>query len=256
MFIGGQEALDIMSEKTVLIVVDTYIPHLVENQAVLDKAKKVVVFDHHRKSTSFIEEAVLTYHEPYASSTSELVTEVIRHIGDKVNLKAAEADALLAGITVDTKGFGIKAGAITFEAAAFLRRNGADSTRVKQWFRNDFDEFKIKAITVGNAEIYKGGVIISVCPSDGEGASIICAQAADELLNIVGVKAAIVICGLGDDVHVSGRSIGEVNVQVLMEKVGGGGHQTMAGARLENISTDDAVIKLKNTVDEYLEEDK
>lgn len=256
MFISGQEAMDIMNDKTLLIVVDTYIPHLVENQGVLEKAKKVVVFDHHRKSASSIEDAVLTYHEPYASSTSELVTEVIRHIGDKVTLKAAEADALLAGITVDTKGFGIKAGAITFEAAAFLRRNGADSTRVKQWFRNDFDEFKIKAITVGNAEIYRGGVIISICPWDEEGASIICAQAADELLNILGVKAAIVICRIGEDVHVSSRSFGEVNVQVLMEKVGGGGHQTMAGARLENISTDDAVMKLKNTVDEYLEEDK
>lgn len=256
LFIDGQEALDTMNEKTLLVVVDTYVPNLVENQEVLEKAKKVVVFDHHRKSASFIDDAVLTYHEPYASSTSELVTEVIRYIGDKVNLKPMEADALLAGITVDTKGFGIKSGAITFEAAAFLRRNGADSIRVKQWFKNDFDEFKIKAITVGSAEIYKGGIIISVCPSDAEGATIICAQAADELLNIVGVKAAIVICRIGNDVHVSGRSYGEINVQVLMEKVGGGGHQTMAGARLENISTDDAVIQLKNTVDEYLEEDK
>jgi Predicted signaling protein consisting of a modified GGDEF domain and a DHH domain len=256
MFIGGQEALEIISEKTLLVIVDTYIPNLVENEDLLDKAKKVVVFDHHRKSADFIEKAVLTYHEPYASSTSELVTEVIRHLGDRVSLKDLEADALLAGITVDTKSFGIKAGAITFESAAYLRRNGADSTRVKQLFRNEFNEFKIKAITVGNAEIYMGGVIISVCPSDEEGASVISAQAADELLNIVGIKAAIVVCRVGNDVHVSGRSFGEVNVQVLMEKVGGGGHQTMAGARLENISTEDAVIKLKKAVDEYLEEDK
>ncbi|HCT64839.1 MAG TPA: DHH family phosphoesterase [Lachnospiraceae bacterium] len=256
MFIGGQEALEIISEKTLLVIVDTYIPNLVENEDLLDKAKKVVVFDHHRKSADFIEKAVLTYHEPYASSTSELVTEVIRHLGDRVRLKDLEADALLAGITVDTKSFGIKAGAITFESAAYLRRNGADSTRVKQLFRNEFNEFKIKAITVGNAEIYMGGVIISVCPSDEEGASVISAQAADELLNIVGIKAAIVVCRVGNDVHVSGRSFGEVNVQVLMEKVGGGGHQTMAGARLENISTEDAVIKLKKAVDEYLEEDK
>lgn len=256
LFLDSRTAIEILNDKTLLVVVDTYIPSLVESVDVLKQAKKIVVFDHHRKSAEYIENAVLIYHEPYASSTSELVTEVIRHMDDKVKLRQEEADALLSGITVDTKSFSVKTGTTTFEAAAYLRRNGADSVRVKEFFRNEINDFKIKAKTVGGASLYKGGIIIAKCEYEEEGISVICAQAADELLEISGVKASVVLSEMYGKIYISSRSLGDVNVQMLMEKIGGGGHRIMAGAQLENMSLDEACERVKEAIDEYLEEDK
>ncbi len=256
MFIGSEKAINLSTENSVLIIVDTHLPSLVESRELLDKIKKVVIFDHHRKGTEYIDNAVLAYNEPYASSTSELVTEIIRYFGEKVDLKNIEADALLAGITVDTKGFGIKAGAITFEAAAFLRRSGADTKRVKYLFKNDFNFVKLKSIIVGSAKIYNGGIIISICPYEQDGGNIVAAQAADELLNIIGIRAAVVLCKMNGTIYVSSRSFGEVNVQVLLEKLGGGGHQTMAGAQFDGITLDEAEEKIKTAIDEYLKEEE
>lgn len=254
MFVTGTKALELMNDKTLLVVVDTYVTYMVENEDVLENAKEVVVFDHHRKSKDYIEKAVLTYHEPYASSTSELVTEVIRQIDDEPNLRHVEADSLLAGIAVDTKNFGVKAGAITFEAAAYLRRKGADTTRVKLMFKNELEFVKVRAKTVENVEIYKD-IAISVCDYGKDGANIIASQAADELLNVVGIKAAAVIYSMNEAIFISSRSYGDVNVQLLLEKIGGGGHQTMAGTKFTDITIDDAVNKLKTAIDEYLEEE-
>lgn len=253
MFVSGEEALEKITDKTLVVIMDTHRQSMVENVQVLEKAKKVVVFDHHRKSTDFIENAVLIYHEPYASSTAELVTEMIQYIG--VKLKNLEADALLSGITVDTKNFAVKTGAITFEAAAFLRRNGADSVRVRLLFQNDLDAYKAKAVAVKDAEIYHDSIAISVCPSNVENSMLTAAQAADDLLNITGIKASVVLCEQGDIVHLSARSFGDINVQVIMEKLGGGGHLGVAGAQLRGTDIESARLLLKEKIDEYLQEE-
>ena len=253
MFVSGAEALEKITDKTLVVIMDTHRQSMVENVQVLEKAKKVVVFDHHRKSTDFIENAVLIYHEPYASSTAELVTEMIQYIG--VKLKNLEADALLSGITVDTKNFAVKTGAITFEAAAFLRRNGADSVRVRLLFQNDLDAYKAKAVAVKDAEIYHDSIAISVCPSNVENSMLTAAQAADDLLNITGIKASVVLCEQGDIVHLSARSFGDINVQVIMEKLGGGGHLGVAGAQLRDTDIESVRLLLKEKIDEYLQEE-
>ena len=250
------EALKNITEDTLLVIVDTHIKDLVECEMILPKFKKIVIFDHHRKSTKAIENPVLMYHEPYASSTSELITEVIRHLGTDVKLKGIEADALLAGIVVDTKNFGIKAGAVTFEAAAFLRRNGADSTRVRYLFKNDLELFKLKAEAIKRAELYRDGIIISVCDYAGDSSNMLAAQTADELLNVTGVRASIVLGSSKEKIFVSARSYGDVNVQVLLEKLGGGGHLTMAGAVMDESDMQDAMAKIKEAVDEYIEEEE
>ena len=253
MFVSGAEALEKITDKTLVVIMDTHRQSMVENVQVLEKAKKVVVFDHHRKSTDFIENAVLIYHEPYASSTAELVTEMIQYIG--VKLKNLEADALLSGITVDTKNFAVKTGAITFEAAAFLRRNGADSVRVRLLFQNDLDAYKAKAVAVKDAEIYHDSIAISVCPSNVENSMLTAAQAADDLLNITGIKASVVLCEQGDIVHLSARSFGDINVQVIMEKLGGGGHLGVAGAQLRDTNIESPRLLFKEKIDEYLQEE-
>ncbi|MBR5590003.1 MAG: DHH family phosphoesterase, partial [Anaerotignum sp.] len=196
------EALKMMDDKTLVIVVDTHRPVMVESPQVLAAAKKIVLFDHHRKSPDFIDHAVLTYHEAYASSTAELITEMIQHIGKKVRLKPIEADALLAGITVDTKNFAVKTGAITFESAAFLRRNGADSIRVRMLFQNDIESYKAKATAVRDAELFQESMAISVCPSDVENSILVAAQAADDLMNVTGIKASFVCCKVGDLIYI------------------------------------------------------
>ena len=253
MFISSKEALENITDRSLVIIMDTHRQSMVESVELLEKARKVVVFDHHRKSTDFIDNAVLIYHEPYASSTSELVTEMIRYIG--VKLKNLEADALLAGITVDTKNFAVKTGAITFEAAAFLRRNGADSVRVRLLFQNDIEAYKAKAITVKDAEIYKDNIAISVCPSNVENSILTAAQAADDLLNITGIKASVVMCEQKSVIYLSARSFGDINVQVIMEKLGGGGHLGVAGAQLRDIDITEAKKLLKQKIDEYLQEE-
>ena len=249
------EALKMMDDKTLVIVVDTHRSSIVESPQVLAAAKKIVLFDHHRKSPDAIDHAVLTYHEAYASSTSELITEMIQHIGKKVKLKPIEADALLAGITVDTKNFAVKTGAITFEAAGFLRRNGADSIRVRMLFQNDIESYKAKATAVKDAELFRDCMAISVCPSNVEDSMLVAAQAADDLMNVVGIRASFVCSKVGDLIYVSARSFGDINVQRIMEKLGGGGHFTVSGAQLKDCTPEEAKAKIKAAIEEYLEEE-
>ena len=254
-FIKDAEAGKLMDEKTLVIVVDTHRSSMVESPSVLQAAKQIVVFDHHRKSTDFIDQAVLMYHEPYASSTAELVTEMIQHIGKKIKLKTIEADALLAGITVDTKNFAVKTGAITFEAAGFLRRNGADSIRVRLLFQNDIESYKAKATAVRDAELFLDCIAISECPSNVENSMLTAAQAADDLMNVTGIKASFVCSKVGDVVYVSARSFGEINVQRIMEKLGGGGHFTVSGAQLQGCTVEEAKEKIRGAIEEYLKEE-
>ncbi len=249
------EALKLMDDKTLVIVVDTHRKTMVESPQVLDAAKRIVLFDHHRKSTDAIEQAVLVYHEAYASSTAELITEMIQHIGKRVKLTSIEADALLAGITVDTKNFCVKTGAITFEAAGFLRRNGADSIRVRLLFQNDMDAYKAKATTVRDAELFMGNMAISVCPANVENSTLTAAQAADDLMNVTGIKASFVCCKVGEIVYISARSFGEINVQRIMERLGGGGHLTVSGAQLTGVTLEEAKEKIRTAIQEYLEEE-
>ena len=249
------EALKMMDDKTLVIVVDTHRSGLIESRAVLEAAKKIVLFDHHRKSPDAIDNAVLTYHEAYASSTSELITEMIQHIGKKVKLKSIEADALLAGITVDTKNFAVKTGAITFETAGFLRRNGADSIRVRLLFQNDIESYKAKATAVKDAELFRGCIAISVCPSNVDDSMLVAAQTADDLMNVTGIKASFVCTKVGDLVYVSARSFGDINVQRIMEKLGGGGHFTVSGAQLRDCTTEEAKDMIRKAIEEYLEEE-
>lgn len=255
-FVQEKEALREMDDKTLVIIVDTHRSSIVESAAVLEAAKKLVVFDHHRKSTmDFIENAVLLYHEPYASSTAELVTEMIQHIGKKIKLRPVEADALLAGITLDTKNFAVKTGAITFDAAGFLRRNGADSIRVRMMFQNDIASYKAKAAAVKEAELYREVMAISACPVDQEASTLVAAQAADDLMNVAGIKASFVCTKVGETIFISARSFGDVNVQRIMEKLGGGGHYTVSGAQLKDCTLEAAKNEIRRAIDEYLEEE-
>lgn len=254
LIIDSHEAWQEVSENTLLVIVDTHINSRVEAVDVLNKASKVVVFDHHRKSTDFIDKAVMVYHEPYASSASELITEMIQYIGEKVKLKAIEADALLAGITVDTNNFSMKTGTITFEAAAFLKRCGADGIRVRKLLQENFGMFKAKAAAAANAEMIAEGMYLSVCPSDYGNSAVTAAQTADALLDVEGIKASFVLCDDEDTIFVSARSLGEINVQVILEKIGGGGHQTISGAQFQDATVEEVKNIVKNAVKQYIEE--
>lgn len=198
--------------------------------------------------------AVLSYVEPYASSACELVAEVLQYIADGIRIRPQEADAMYAGIVIDTNNFNSQAGVRTFEAAAYLRRNGADITRVRKMFREDMVDYKAKAEAVRHADVYQGAFAISVCPSEGiENPTIVAAQAANELLEIKGIKASVVMSRYNNTIYLSARSIDEVNVQVMMEKLGGGGHRTIAGAQLPGATVEEAKEKLKKAIQEMLE---
>jgi c-di-AMP phosphodiesterase-like protein len=213
------------------------------------------VLDHHRQGTETIENATLSYVEPYASSTCEMVSEILQYIGENVKVNTEEADSMYSGIMVDTNNFMQKTGVRTFEAAAFLRRNGADVTRVRKLFREDANEYKTKADAVSQAEIYKGAYAISICNSeDIVSPTIIGAQAANELLNIKGIRASFVCTEYQNMVYVSARSIDEVNVQLVMERLGGGGHMTMAGCQMEGMTVTEAIGIIKKTIDTMIEE--
>ncbi len=220
----------------------------------MDKAKKLVVFDHHRKSRDHIENYALTYHDPGASSTSELVTEMMMYMNKGIKLTKTEAEGLLAGITVDTKNFAFKTGVKTFEAAAYLKRNGADTISVRRLFQSSFEDYAAKAEVVKNAKIFNDNMAISVLKKPVENPVVLIAQAADEMLSIEGIEVSYVLYAAGDNVHISARSLGKINVQKLMEKLGGGGHQTGAAANLSNIDIKSAVKLLKETIEEYLKE--
>lgn len=252
LFLTKYEALDRINNKTLLIVVDTYRPSFTEVPELLERSKQVVVIDHHRKGVDFIQDAVLTYQETYASSTCELITEILQYIDDKLRLKPLEAEALYAGIVVDTKNFTFKTGVRTFEAASYLRRQGVDTVSVKQLFQNDIDTYLNISNVVRDSELINDNIAISVCPNNVKNAQLITAKAADELLNLSGINAAFVLCYVNNEVFISGRSLGDINVQVILEKLGGGGHLTVAGAQLQEISLEDAKEKLKYVIIEYI----
>ncbi|MBQ2753154.1 MAG: DHH family phosphoesterase [Firmicutes bacterium] len=254
LIIDENTALPLITDSTLVTVVDTHRMGIVASPRIIEKAARTIVFDHHRKSADYIEKAVLTYHEPYASSTCELITGMIQYLDKKVKLTTNEADALLSGIIMDTKDFGLKTGAITFEAAAYLRRKGADSTRVRMLLREDLDSHKAKAEAIKNAEVCFDNIIISVCEGKDDSSIISAAQAADELLYATDIRAAFVLTGIADEVYVSARSFGDINVQVIAEKLGGGGHATVAGLQLKGMAMDEAVEKVKGAISEYLTE--
>ncbi|HEX9061299.1 MAG TPA: DHH family phosphoesterase [Clostridia bacterium] len=253
LFIGRTEALDRVDQKTLLIVVDTHRPSYCEFPELLNHAGQVIVIDHHRRGADFIQEAVLTYQETYASSTCELITEVLQYMEEKVKLTSIEAEALYAGIVIDTKHFTFKTGVRTFEAASYLRRHGVDTMAVKQLFRNDLETYLNISNIVREAEIINDKIAVSVCPPNIKNAQLISAQGADQLLSLSGISAAFVLCNVNSEVVLSGRSLGDINVQVILEKLGGGGHLTVAGAQIPGVSVEEAKEKLKDAIVEYLE---
>ena len=255
MFIKKEEAENYLTASTVVIVVDVNRPQRTECPQLLDKCKTIIVFDHHRRSSDTITGAVLSYVDPYASSACEMVTEMIQYVDDGIKLKAFEADTLYAGISIDTDGFNSKSGPRTFEAAAFLRRHGADVTRVRKMLRNDMNEYKAIASAVSKSEVYKSAFAITVFDGEGlESPTIGGAKAANQLLDISGIKASFVITQYEDKLYISARSIDEVNVQLVMEKLGGGGHMSIAGAQLTNCTIQQAVNTIKLTLDNMLAE--
>ena len=253
MFIGRNEAMDKINNKTLLVVLDTHRPGFTECPELMQHTDKVVVIDHHRRGADYIQDAVLTYQETYASSTCELVSEILQYVEEKIKLRPLEAEALYAGIVVDTKNFTFKTGVRTFEAAAFLRRQGVDTVSVRQLFQNDLNSYINISNVVKDAEIINDKIAISLCPPSIKNAQLIAAQAADQLLSLSGLIAAFVLSYANSEVFISGRSLGDVNVQMILEKLGGGGHLTVAGAQLQGISIEDAKEKLKYAIIEYME---
>ena len=254
--ISSSQAIDIASANTVLVIVDVNKPSITECPELLHICKSIVVFDHHRQGTEVIENATLSYVEPYASSTCEMVSEMLQYIGENVKIHAEEADSMYSGIMVDTNNFMSKTGVRTFEAAAFLRRNGADVTRVRKLFREDAVEYKAKADAVSQAEIYRNFYAISVLNNeDGvKSPTVLNAQAANDLLAIKGVKASFMCVEYHGQIYVSARSIDEVNVQVIMERMGGGGHMSIAGCQMEDTTINEAIGVIKRTIDTMIEE--
>ena len=251
--INSSQAKEVVDRNTVVVVVDTNRPSYTECEDILRMTPTVVVFDHHRRGSEIISHAVLSYIEPNASSACEMVAEILQYFADNIRLKGGEADCIYAGMIIDTDNFLTKTGVRTFEAAAFLRRCGADVTRVRKLFRSDMAEYKAKAETVRHAEVYRG-FALSVCPSKGlTSPTIVGAQAANELLDIRGVRASIVLTEYNGKIYVSARSIDEVNVQVIMEKMGGGGHLNMAGVQLE-CSLDEAMKQVREMLDSMFAE--
>lgn len=254
-FITSEEALELAEDNVLLVVVDTHRPSITECPELLEKLPRVVLIDHHRRGTEYIENTALKYHEPYASSTSELVTEILQYMENKINIEKIEAEALMAGITVDTKSFSFKTGVRTFEAASLLKRFGADTTQVKQFFQDDLTTFISKANLVSSAKVYDHEVAISVCHDIIPNAPLIAAQAADDLLNIRGISTSFVV-SMNEEhiVFISGRSLGDTNVQMILEKLGGGGHMTTAGAQFKETSLEAVLEMLIKAINDYFEE--
>ena len=255
MIITNAQALEMVSGNAVLVVVDVNKPSITECPELLRRCKSVVVLDHHRQGAEIIENATLSYIEAYASSACEMVSEILQYISDNLKLRPEEADCMYSGIMIDTNNFMTKTGVRTFEAAAFLRRNGADVTRVRKLFRDDAAEYKAKADAVSQAEIYREAYAISVCTGeDVASPTVVGAQAANELLNIKGIKASFILTPYNGIIYISARSIDEVNVQLIMERMGGGGHLNIAGAQIENGSVEEGIVAIKRTLDAMIEE--
>ena len=247
--ITSEFALTAVTSNSALVVVDVNQPARTECPELLEMCKSIVVLDHHRAGKDVIENATLSYVEPYASSACEMVSEILQYVGENIRIRPEEADAIYGGIVVDTNNFVGKAGVRTFEAAAFLRRNGADVTRVRKLFRDNVAEYKAKADTVSQAKIYRDVYAFSVCRAEGlESPTVVGAQAANELLDIRGIKASFVFTEYQNKVFISARSIDEVNVQVILEKIGGGGHMNIAGGQLEGVTVEEAMEQVKNAI--------
>lgn len=255
LFIKNEEALLITNKNTLVMVVDTNRPSYTECPELLNRTDTICVFDHHRQNSEVIENPVLSYIEPYASSACEMIAEVLQYFSENIKLEPSEADCIYAGILIDTNNFMTKTGVRTFEAAAYLRRAGAEVTRVRKMLRNDMAAYKARAEAVRHAEVYRGAFAISVCPADNiESPTIVGAQAANELLNIVGIKASFVLTEYQGKIYISSRSIDEINVQLIMERVGGGGHLNVAGAQLTNCTIQEAKRMIQDTIDEMIKE--
>lgn len=255
MIINSEKAISMIDDNTLVAVVDVNRPSMTECEELLGLAKAIVVFDHHRQTNEIIENATLSYIEPYASSACEMVAEMLQYIDEKVKLRPVESDAMYSGILIDTDNFLTKTGARTFEAASYLRRNGADVVRVRKMFRSDMYSFKQLAEGVMNSERYLDAFVISqVDPKDSDAPTVIAAKVANELLDIDGVRASFVVTTIDNTAYISARSVDDVNVQVIMEKMGGGGHANIAGAQLEQSTNEDAIIKIKELLDELYKE--
>ena len=252
--INKSEALSKITPETLLVIVDTHKRSYVEVPELLEETSKIAIIDHHRKSPDFIEEAILSFHEVYASSACELVTEILEYATQKIELTTLEAEALYAGIMMDTKNFTFKTGVRTFEAAAYLRKCGIDIIKVKKWFQSDLKTYTKISKIIDGAEIINNTIGISIYDENDKDANIVCAKAADELLTISDITASFVIGKLGDKVCISGRSIGDINVQVILEKLGGGGHITLAGAQVEGMSIEEVKNLLIEKINEYFSE--
>lgn len=252
--IDKKEALNIIDKDTLLIVVDTHKKTFVQVPELLTKTDKIVVIDHHRKGPDFIDNASLTFQEVYASSAAELVTEILQYVERKVELTPIEIESLYGGIMVDTKNFTFKTGVRTFEAAAYLRKFGIDIIKVKKWFQADLESYNVIADIVKKADMVSDSIAISIYDEVSKDANTICAKAADELLTISNITASFVIGNTGENICISGRSIGDINVQIILEKMGGGGHITLAGAQLTGITLEEAKTELINRINEYFSE--
>lgn len=252
--INKEVAMENVDEDTLLVVVDTHKVNYVDAPELLKEVKKIVIVDHHRRSADYIENATLMFQEVYASSAAELVTELLQYAETKINLKTIEAESLYAGIMMDTKNFTFKTGVRTFEAAAYLRKCGVDIIRVKKWFQSDLISFNKIAGIVKSAEIVNNTIAIAINPMKEKDTSIVCAKAADELLTISDITASFVLGQMDDKICISGRSIGDVNVQVILEKLGGGGHITLAGAQVEGKTIEEVKQELISKINEYFSE--
>lgn len=252
--INKEVAMENVDEDTLLVVVDTHKVNYVDAPELLKEVKKIVIVDHHRRSADYIENATLMFQEVYASSAAELVTELLQYAETKINLKTIEAESLYAGIMMDTKNFTFKTGVRTFEAATYLRRCGVDIIRVKKWFQSDLKSFNTIADIVKRADIVNTTIAISIYDKTSKEASLICAKAADELLTISDITASFVLGNTGEKICISGRSIGDINVQVILEKLGGGGHITLAGAQVEGMTIEETKQELINRINEYFSE--
>jgi c-di-AMP phosphodiesterase-like protein len=255
MFVNSDQAMEIAGENTLIMVVDTNRPSYTECPELLRRYRSsVVVFDHHRQGSEVIENPILSYIEPFASSTCEMVAEVLQYFSSDIKLTPEEADAIYAGILIDTNNFLTKTGVRTFEAAAYLKRCGTDVTRVRKMMRNDMEAYKARAEILRRAEVYRNSFAISVCQDNVDSPTIVGAQAANELLNIIGIKASFVLTEYQNKIFVSSRSIDEINVQLIMERLGGGGHISVAGCQFKDCTIEQAIVRIKDTLDKMIEE--
>lgn len=255
MIVSAEKAKTLLDSNTMVVVVDVNRPSYTDCPSLLDRASTIVVLDHHRQSSEVIKKATLSYIEPYASSASEMVAEVLQYFSDNLKIMPLEAETIYAGIVMDTDNFVAKTGVRTFEAAAFLRRHGADVTRVRKLFRERMADSQAKATIISNAEMFEGGFAMGICDAEGvESPTIIGAQAANDLLDIIGVKASIVFTEFNDRIYISARSIDEINVQLIMERLGGGGHLSIAGAQLADCTMDEAIKKVQDTIHQMMKE--